>query len=411
MSVDRIDATPHAKAEALRLLETFVVDNPDLEHLETLLDQFNIFEALGVVRHEVRHSDFLAFLLSPQQSHGLADLFVKRLLQKALAAAAGSRVPVTPIELALWSLDGVIVVREWQNIDILLLDEDHQLAIIIENKISSGEHSGQLRRYRQIVAGHDPGWRAVGLYLTPHGDAPSDDIYLSVSYGLILDLVESVVGGRSSSLGADDRTKLVHYSRLLRRHIVVDSDIAELCRRIYQRHQRALDLIYEYRPDLQASLRDFVEDLVSADPRLVPDHNHKRYIRFAVRSWEVDALKQGVGWTPSGRMLLFEFDNSPTRLYLKLLIGPGPEAVRRRLFEQAKAHGHPFRPALSSLATQWNQIYSFSILTAGDLEERDLDTLKTKVRARWETFCAGDLESLIDAVSVMVSGLPNASPS
>ena len=35
-----------------------------------------------------------------------------------------------------------------------------------------------------------------------------------------------------------------------------DSEIAELCRQIYRRHQRALDLIFEHRPDLQKDLAD-----------------------------------------------------------------------------------------------------------------------------------------------------------
>ena len=30
-----------------QLLEDLIVDNPDLERLEGLLDQFNIFEAMG----------------------------------------------------------------------------------------------------------------------------------------------------------------------------------------------------------------------------------------------------------------------------------------------------------------------------------------------------------------------------
>ena len=64
----------------VKALEALVVDNPDLERLEALLDQFNIFEAIGAVRQEVRHSDFLAFLLNPQQNHGLGDTFLKRLL-------------------------------------------------------------------------------------------------------------------------------------------------------------------------------------------------------------------------------------------------------------------------------------------------------------------------------------------
>ena len=48
--------------EQKHLLEDFVVGNPDLTRLETELAQFNLFEAIGVVRSEVRHSDFLAYL-------------------------------------------------------------------------------------------------------------------------------------------------------------------------------------------------------------------------------------------------------------------------------------------------------------------------------------------------------------
>src|SRR5437016_3899769 len=104
-------------------LEAFVVDNPELEHLEALLKQFNIFEAIGTVRQELRHSDFLAFLLNPQENHGLGDVFLKRLLQKILVATQDAIVPITPIDLDVWSLDHILVLREWQNIDILLLDE------------------------------------------------------------------------------------------------------------------------------------------------------------------------------------------------------------------------------------------------------------------------------------------------
>ena len=58
-------------SEELNLLQELIVNNPDLEKLEGLLDRFNLFEALGIVRQEIRHSDFLAFLLDPRQNHGL----------------------------------------------------------------------------------------------------------------------------------------------------------------------------------------------------------------------------------------------------------------------------------------------------------------------------------------------------
>lgn len=72
--------------EDRKALEAFVRGNYDLEHLESLLYRFNIFEATGFIRQELRHSDFLAFLLNPQGSHSLRDAFVKRLLKRVLAS-------------------------------------------------------------------------------------------------------------------------------------------------------------------------------------------------------------------------------------------------------------------------------------------------------------------------------------
>jgi len=68
-------------------LYSLVIDNPEFELLEASLDQFNVFEALGAVRQELRHSRFLAFLLDPEENHGLGDEFARRVLQRVLIDA------------------------------------------------------------------------------------------------------------------------------------------------------------------------------------------------------------------------------------------------------------------------------------------------------------------------------------
>jgi hypothetical protein len=45
------------------------VANADLETLEGLIAQFSIFDTIGAALQELRRSDFLAFLLDPQQNH------------------------------------------------------------------------------------------------------------------------------------------------------------------------------------------------------------------------------------------------------------------------------------------------------------------------------------------------------
>lgn len=193
-----------------KALEAFRVGNKDLERLKALLDQFNIFEAIGVVRQELRHSDFLAFLIGPQENHDLDDVFVKRLLQRVIKDAEQDSLPLTPIELELSNLDQMTVLREWQHIDVLLLDEPNLLAIVIENKIGTGEHSDQLQRYYRTVSQCYPDYRIVGLYLTPFGEEPSHEAYLSVSYGLVCEVLDDLIESRASVLNADLQTLVTH---------------------------------------------------------------------------------------------------------------------------------------------------------------------------------------------------------
>jgi hypothetical protein len=85
--------------EPLAALERFVVDNDDLLALESLIGKFNIFDALDIARVEIRHSNFLAFILDPAESHGQGQLFLKAVLMDLLKAARAGLRPLSPIDL------------------------------------------------------------------------------------------------------------------------------------------------------------------------------------------------------------------------------------------------------------------------------------------------------------------------
>ena len=63
-------------------------------------------------------------------------------------------------------------------------------------------------------------------------------------------------------MGSDLLTLIKNYVVMLRRHIVGESAIAKLCQKIYRKHQEALDLIFEYKPDSQAQTRKYLENLI-----------------------------------------------------------------------------------------------------------------------------------------------------
>jgi len=90
-------------------------------------------------------------------------------------------------------LSNTSVRREWAHTDILCVneDEDNRLVVLIENKIDSCEGVASLRKYLQEVKRAYPpsrGFKTIPLYLTPEGDAPTDEESPIHSCGLHLGL-------------------------------------------------------------------------------------------------------------------------------------------------------------------------------------------------------------------------------
>jgi len=324
------------------LLEKFVVDNEDLEHLESLLDQFNIFEAVGMVRQEIRHSNFLAFLLNPSASHRLGDIFLKTFLKRLLIDA--NNAPVSPIDIDIANLAGTQVRREWKNIDVLLISETSRIVCVIENKVDSQEHSNQLYRYREIVLKHFKDYRQIFVYLTPTGLRPSSDEdqqhWLPYGYDKVAALLDDLSNRYRSTIGSEVHTLIQHYSSLIKRHLMEDSEIAQLCRKIYWQHKEALDLIYEHRPDLEAEVFEVIKEIVrktsSTSKQVVINHPWlaRKILGFAIPSWDnLSFQKAFSGWTASNRILLFEFEVRQPNVYLMLTLGPGELSNRVAIFE------------------------------------------------------------------------------
>ena len=370
-------------------LEALVIDNEDLERLESLIGQFNIFEATGMLRQEIRHSHFLAFLLDPNQNHGLGDCVLRKLLQEVLTKARDLALPISLVDLDVWDLDETTIQRETNNIDILALNETHQLAIIIENKIDSDEHSNQLARYWKHIEARYPEWRMIGLFLTRDGDLPSDERFLPVSYARLATTLDTLVKNRGSVLGQDVQTLIRHYVQMLRTHIVSGSEIDQLCTRLYQKHQRALDLIFERRPDRQAHLQAEITTMLHRATDFLVDKSTKSNILFLPKTWDVPSLRCGTRWGNNPHLMMYLFENRQDALRILLQIGPGQDAMRKRLFSMAQRDRNPFTPG-RTMTQDWSRIYTRKILTKKQIEDLDLSELMTEVEKQWADFLNGD---------------------
>lgn len=243
------DTALPAAPDELHALERFVIDNDDLLALEERIGRFNIFDALGIARAEIRHSNYLAWLLTPGESHGLGGLFLKAVAMDFLRQARqeGLRLPISPAALDGVELQGVEVRREWRNIDLLITCAQPRLVFVIENKVDSSEHSNQLQRYAQLVtANFKTDDDCLFIYLTPDGAPASEpDRWVPYSYANLHHVLLRTRRANSGAIGGDVAVFLDHYLALIGDRFMENDEIAQLCRRIYTNHRRALDLIWD----------------------------------------------------------------------------------------------------------------------------------------------------------------------
>lgn len=218
--------------EALHKLET----DASFQQLSQKMQALNIFEVLGITNAEIRHSNFLAWLLDPNGNHGMGDRFLRE-----FASKLGQK------EVVPESVTDFIVKREWQHIDLLVLCQKEKYLLCVENKVFSGEHNNQLHRYRDILLTKYPQYTMSFAFLSPEGMIPESEddqkYWQPVSYADVLDAIETAKSG--SSLLPEVNMLLNHYTAAVRRHIVGDESIKKLCQDFYNRHKEVLDMIYE----------------------------------------------------------------------------------------------------------------------------------------------------------------------
>lgn len=379
----------------LRALEAFAAD-ADLLHLESLLKRFNLFEAIGVIRQELRHSDLLACLLDPHQSHGLGSNFLREFLS-AVQETADDESTLATLDLDALNLNECYVEREWHHIDILVADDVNRLAIIIENKIVTKESPGQLTRYFEEVSHHASyqNYQIVALYLTPEGDEPSFDRYLPVSYTQVCEVIGQVIQNSPSKPTDEILMVVEHYTQMLRRHIVSDSDVAELCRSIYRKHKQALDSIFEHGPPPPTQIRDYLVSLIQQQNDLVLYSYGRSWVNFSLQKWDASLSARGLSLRTTTFPYL-SFSGISDSLAVGIWVSPGNSADRQRILQLAEDSlltGVSRRLA----GREWSRVTSFKILNPHDYDKPQ-EEIEALISEKWTSFLQDELPRITKAV-------------
>ena len=276
--------------DAEKALQDFILDIDCLDALLPWTGKFNLFDVLKISRTEIRHSNVLAWLFSANENHGLGDAFIKGILQRLVENDTEGRYDVFGV--LLMDFYSFTVYREWKNIDILLVSDEEKTVIAIENKVGSGEHSDQLNRYRTILENTYPDYQRILAFLTPDGDAPSDEENWGIlTYMDVIEVLEDITG--RMEVVPDVSMMIRNYVETLRRDVVDDQQLKEVCNKIYEKHKKALDLIFENRVDSKSQTAAAIRSVLSEyteSGRIIYDgsDNSDSYIKFYTK--EMDEL-------------------------------------------------------------------------------------------------------------------------
>lgn len=377
-----------------------LLDDGDFWVVRERMSRFNLFEAMGAVTGELRHSNFLAHLLSPGRPHGLGSAPLQAVLRRVVESMTREGRPVSTVELLVGDLDNAVVHRERDSIDLLVELDTLELVVVIENKIRAKAGEGQLARYREVVEARYPTWRRLLVFLTPDGHPPDDQAYTSLSYVALAEILDRVVAGRPEG----DATALIvrHYVDMLRKNIVEDEHLRSLAAKLYERHAEALDFIFASRPRA-TGLIDVVAQQVRGCDGLLVDSEGVSTLRFAPETWDagLSFRADSSEWSKTGRGILFEvktYPAKPGRLNVSLIVGPGGQERRRAIYEAARARPELFVGLVKPMGMKWVTIFSRDLLTPERAAKMSAEQQANNLRLAWSEFQAEVLPGLIEAV-------------
>ena len=253
-------------------LENFIFDDnvqDILDKIKNSVMNFNILEITGMGSQEIKHSNILAWMFSNSE-HNLEYKILEDFLKKIVEF---NEINETTTFLKHYIYlpkndKNITIYREKDNIDLLIVDNANEVVIAIENKVYAserydGDDGGQLNKYYERV---DKSYKyfknKIFIYLTIDGSFPESEknqsIWLNATHEMIGEVVENILENQTVLSKAE--MILTSYVDLLkRRNIMADKNLEELCKKIWDKNSKALDILFRYRTTNLDKLYDLIK--------------------------------------------------------------------------------------------------------------------------------------------------------
>ena len=351
-----------------------LLKNEDFDKLDLGLKNPNIFQILRISKIEIRHSNFLSWLLDPNESHKLGDIFLKRFLREVFSSDKFG--DIDQVDVEGMDLSKVEIQREWKNIDILIKLEN--VVVCVENKVLSKEHSNQLKRYKEIIENQFPNYHQTFVYLNPEGDTSEDesDTYEPISYEFIVESLDRIISVYGESLNEQVKNYIKDYITIIKRELMGTDKLTELSKKIYQNHKELFDFIIDHKPDVLDGVKSIFEKQIQKRGWILGSPG-KNYLRFTTpKVSELTYINQGSNGWRNKESFLFEFVLNPSknRMNSKTVISPSdPQYDTSRLSEIFMEIDGFKSPSGKKWLVNYQKLVKFPFSKVDDLSEEEIE--------------------------------------
>lgn len=349
------------------------------------LDQFCPFDAMRISHSEIRHSNFLSYMLDPFAPHGLGDAPLKTFLDSLMATSGDHSLR---LQLDLQGTERVEILREFRGIDLVihLPELADGVTIIIEIKVDSKEHGNQLARYEATALAEWPNGESRFFLLSPTGMEASRDFWVPVSFPEAFDGFLAIA--ENTELGhPNSRQMLRSYVAMLRREFVPNENLERVAREIWKRHSGALDYLASQKPSPMRDVSSLLQAETSLNEMLTriseqsgltvrATSSSNTFLRLYVSEWdELEGMKSSLH-TQCGHILMCEIELYGERVHIRIQMMPGDAEARLRIFEAIANEPDLDMGRCKKLTGQFTRFASKTIKRVKNIDEFNEEDIK-----------------------------------
>jgi hypothetical protein len=353
---------------------------------------------LRVSHFEIRHSNFLAWLLDPKQGHNLGDTFLKWFLKEIFQDNKITWIDEFQVDSV--RISDVKIHREYRHIDLLL--EFPDWVLIIENKFGSKEHNDQLARYRTNLEKEFPNKQKAYVYLTPYRDEPEQEsdceVYVTFDYASIVALLERALEIYSQTLSSSVINYLRDYVEILKRDVMGTSESIELAKKIYENHREALDFIFEHKPDRLAEIDKIVAERILSRGYVLGASNKGR-TRFLTKELVPFVTSKKAEDRSVRESFLFELNYRRKSVLLRTTVVTENDALKEQLFAALHRVDGARQKQRKHLKTVHSKSYRYDLASENYADDDSLMQVIDKILDEAEGFIKETSTCLIEALS------------